>query len=135
MSIFEKSKNDFKINFPEPPKDDVAPAFKEPKSNTNKKIGDLSPNLSYPTINENIPAPIMPTTITPTLYIKLSDYKNIVESTNKMRKDIEKVKSLMSNLRMLEKEENNTLEKSKELISDIDGIVSLFEKTMVSPLE
>ena len=131
MSIFEKSKNDFQIKFPEPPKDSVAPAFNEP----NKKIGELSPNLSYPKINENIPAPIMPTTITPTLYIKLSDYKNIVESTNKMRKDIEKVKSLMSNLRMLEKEESNTLEKSKELISDIDGIISLFEKTMVSPLE
>ena len=134
MSIFEKSKDDFKINFPEPPKDDKkVPAFNE----QNKKVGDLSPNLSFPDMNEKeiIPEPIMPTTITPTLYIKLSDYKNVVESTNKMRKDIEKVKSFVSDLRLLEKEENTTLEKSKELINDIDSIISLFENTMVSPME
>jgi hypothetical protein len=77
----------------------------------------------------------MPTTISPTLYIKLSEYKEVVEATNKMRKDIEKAKSIVTELRSIEKDEHSRLEKSEELIKDIDKIISLFEKTMVTPIE
>lgn len=82
-----------------------------------------------------MPEPVKPTTISPTLYLKLTEYKEVVEATNKMRKDVEKAKNIVSELRTIEKDEHSKLEKSEELIKDIDRIIALFEKTMVTPIE
>ncbi|PIU62717.1 hypothetical protein COS83_01985 [archaeon CG07_land_8_20_14_0_80_38_8] len=152
MALFEKKdKSEDSISFPEPPEPDMEPAFPEPPkkeldsvkqrvetpANYDDENGDLiDDEIEEPPMRKiKIPEPSMPTSANPTLYLKLTEYKNVVEATNKMRKDIEKTKSLISELRVIEKEEHNKLEKSEELVRDIDKIVALFEKTMVTPVE
>ncbi|MBN1923224.1 MAG: hypothetical protein JW791_00510 [Nanoarchaeota archaeon] len=167
MGLFDKmKKSDDDISFPEPPSEDVKPAFPEPpKPMDDDELDDIKERVETPIQMEEpmkkeeisdeleeemededlpsyepprrgfIPEPVMPTTINPTLYIKLSEYKEVVEATNKMRKDIEKTKEIVSELRLIEKDEHSKLEKSEELLRDIDKIISLFEKTMVTPIE
>jgi hypothetical protein len=152
MGLFDKDENK-DISFPEPPSEDVTPAFPEPPKDDLKSVKESveSPEeeegeeaaelleeemeMKPETQRPIIPEATMPTTISPTLYIKLSEYKEVVEATNKMRKDIEKAKSIVTELRSIEKDEHSRLEKSEELIKDIDKIISLFEKTMVTPIE
>ncbi|MDD2678401.1 MAG: hypothetical protein PHG04_01030 [Candidatus Nanoarchaeia archaeon] len=71
----------------------------------------------------------------PILYIKISEYKEVVQATNKMRKDIEKAKSIVGELRTIEKDEHSKLEKSEEVIAEVESAISLFEKVMVTPVE
>ncbi|VVB75280.1 Uncharacterised protein [Candidatus Tiddalikarchaeum anstoanum] len=123
------------MQMPQPPKMDDEE--KEPPSIPLQEE-DMQISIPKPSQNisiETIPEPVMPTTINPILYVKLAEYKDVVEATNNMRKDIEKIKSIVSELRKIEKEEHLRLEKSEELIRDINNIVNLFEKTMVAPTE
>ncbi len=159
MGLFDKAKKSDDVSFPEPPSEDVKPAFPEPPAPSSSndldsvkerveapmddiglddnKSDELEEDMEEPAMMEApiIPEPMMPTTISPTLYIKLAEYKEVVEATNKMRKDIEKAKELVSELRLIEKDEHSKLEKSEELIKDIDKVILLFEKTMVTPIE
>jgi hypothetical protein len=83
------------------------------------------------------PVPVQPEAkeISPTLYLKLREYKDIVGATEKMRKDIEKVKDLIKELRNIEQEERAKLDKSEELVKMMDDVIVLFEKTLVVPTE
>lgn len=157
MGLFDKKRNE-EISFPEPPAPKIEPAFPEPPANSpdldmlkeqvekpamespkNSEDNDELEIMAEPPMTSQrsgmIPEPVMPTTINPVLYIKLSEYKEVVEATNSMRKDIEKIKTIVTDLRKIEKEEHSRLEKSEELIKDINKIVNLFEKTMVTPTE
>jgi hypothetical protein len=161
MGLFDRNKEETPV--PEPPKKEES--FPEPPKPTDEGLGgvkerveeipepsmmeepkvedsevleeeleEVSEELSKPE-EPVIPEPLMPTTVSPTLYLKLTEYKEVVEATNKLRKDIEKLKKLVSELRTIEKDEHSKLEKSEELIMDIDKIIALFEKTMVTPIE
>lgn len=162
MGLFDRKKEE--KSMPEPPAQESS-SFPEPPSESLSSVKERVEEAPMPSYEEEevvasepeddvleeeledaseelmqepepvIPEPIMPTTISPTLYLKLTEYKEVVEATNKMRKDIEKAKQIVSELRMIEKDEHSKLEKSEELIKDIDRIIALFEKTMVTPIE
>lgn len=112
------------ISQPEPPKMET---FNEPPKE----------ELSVQPLNINIESRPEPTALgaTPILYVKLTEYKQVVEATNNMRKDVEKIKGIVLDLRKIEKEETLRLDKSEELIKEINNIINLFEKTMVAPTE
>lgn len=97
--------------------------YSEPKSSMQKMPESLGQKKEFAS-NPN-----------PVLYIKISEYKEVVEAANKMRKDIEKAKNIVGDLRMIEKDEHSKLEKSEEVIREIEDIISLFEKVMVTPVE
>lgn len=156
----ETSSPDSSISFPEPPssKKRMKPAFPEPPV-SNDDLNNVKKRVEKPSFEEEkekdemedalekemeeedveettkIPEPTMPTTVNPTLYLKLTEYKDVVKATNNMRKDIEKAKDIVTELREIERDEHAKLEKSEELIKSMDDIVSLFEKTMVTPVE
>ena len=139
MGLFDRKKE--ATSFPEPPRDEPS-AFPEPPKTTEEDLGSVKNQVEEapmsleeePSIEGSdlideeledvdeelmespeepiIPEPIMSTTISPTLYLKLTEYKEVVEATNKMRKDIEKAKQIVSELRNIEKEEHSKLEKS-----------------------
>jgi hypothetical protein len=159
MGLFDNNKKSSNISFPQKG-EDMKPAFPEPP----ESIDDLgsvknSVESSIPTndlsIDDNAVEnaleevmvsnkPTMPTNFgqrpkmesnNPILYIKLSEYKEVVQATNNMRKDIEKAKTIVGDLRMIERDENSKLEKSEEVIKEVEDIISLFEKVMITPIE
>ena len=158
MGLFDKKKND--ISFPKK-NEEVTPAFPEPpeslddlssiKSSVEEKVIEPNHNMNMENKmeeqvlnnNEFIQPPKQEESSfkssiqnkNPILYIKLSEYKEVVQATNKMRKDIGKAKEIVSELRMIEKDEHSKLEKSEEIIKEVEDIISLFEKVMVTPIE
>lgn len=162
MGLFDRKKKENDISIPEPPKL-VQPAFPEPPATASQELGvikervetkndeieQLESQIENATLKENeLPKSIrsqmrepkreisaVAANISPVLYIKLSEYKGVIQATSNMRKDVEKIKSIVSELRNIEKDEQSKLEKSEELIKDINKVVDLFEKTMVAPSE
>jgi hypothetical protein len=156
MGLFDNKKNS-EISFPKN-ESEMSPAFPEPpesiddfddlgsiKSSVESSVpepdfGSDDLSAQAPKIPE-MPASFEPRasksieSVSPILYIKLSEYKQVVEATNKMRRDIEKAKAIIGDLRMIEKDENSKLEKSEEVIKEIEDIISLFEKVMITPVE
>jgi len=161
MGLFDKKPNT--IGFPQN-NSEIKPAFPEPPESIDEMddLGSVKNSVETPmpesdfgvdeadALQEDLsaPEPMIATqnvassfnarpmeSSNPILYIKLSEYKEVVQATNKMRKDIEKAKSIISDLRMIEKDEHSKLEKSDELIKEVENIISLFEKVMVTPIE
>ncbi|MDD4352929.1 MAG: hypothetical protein PHN56_00575 [Candidatus Nanoarchaeia archaeon] len=159
MGLFDSNKKSSNISFPQN-NEDMKPAFPEPPESIDDfdDLGSVKNSVesSMPENNEEgtfenaleeemvSKEPVMPASfgqrpkmenVNPILYIKLSEYKEVVEATNKMRKDIERAKAIVGDLRVIEKDENSKLEKSEEVIKEVEDIISLFEKVMITPIE
>jgi len=162
MGLFDNNKKSSNISFPQK-EGEMKPAFPEPPESIDDfdDLGSVKNSVesSMPENDSNIDdsavenaleedmvskEPTMPINFgqrpkmesnNPILYIKLSEYKEVVQATNNMRKDIEKAKAIVGDLRMIERDENSKLEKSEEVIKEVEDIISLFEKVMITPIE
>ena len=154
MGLFDRNKDKDKFDspsrMPEPPRssnslDEVKARVETPLDEMEEFEPDMSDVLEEK-MEDSEEEPVhadkepmhpshAPSVVSPTLYIKLSEYKEVVESTNKMRSNIEKAKSMIGELRMIEKDEITKLKKSEDLVNDIEKIISLLEKTMITPIE
>jgi len=157
MGLFDNNKKSSNISFPQN-ESDMKPAFPEPPESIddfddlgsvkNSVEAPMPEEIAEPVAMEEEPVsmePVMPASFgqrankiesaNPILYIKISEYKEVVEATSKMRKDIERAKAIVGDLRMIERDENSKLEKSEEVIKEVEDIISLFEKVMVTPVE
>ena len=162
MGLFDNNKKSSNISFPQKG-EDMKPAFPEPPESIDDfdDLGSvkISVESSMPENDSSVDniavenaledemvsrEPVMPANFgqrprmestNPMLYIKLSEYKEVVEATNTMRKNIERAKAIVGDLRMIEKDENSKLEKSEEVIKEVEDIISLFEKVMITPIE
>jgi hypothetical protein len=159
MGLFDNNKKSSNISFPQR-EEEMKSAFPEPpesiddfddlgsvKNSVESSMPENDLNAEENDLEEETVSkePAMPISnfgqrpamenVSPILYIKLSEYKEVVQATNDMRKDIEKAKAIVGDLRMIERDENSKLEKSEEVIKEVENIISLFEKVMITPIE
>ncbi len=67
------------------------------------------------------------------IFIKLSDYKAIVELVNSLHNKLDKAKKLISDLEAIKKEEESELDQWKEIVSNLGQKLEFIEGTLFEP--